>query len=73
MEKQLQQFYKNEHERDAVKAFLVDQLSEEAVKKVFAGSDTSGVREARELIEAAFNKLHDMFGEIKKNKPESSR
>ena len=59
--KSLQQFYLETDTRDNVKNYLIEFLKEEAVRKIFAKEDVSGVAEAKEVIEKAFYNLEVKF------------
>lgn len=57
--------------KDTVKElqdFLIDFLTQEAVKKVFAREDTSGVAEAKEMLDKAFEEMDIQLG-VKKTEP----
>lgn len=60
----LKNFYSNEHQRETVKQFQLEVLSEMAVDAVFAGEDVKGFADAKKLIEKSFDKLNDMYGKI---------
>lgn len=62
----LHQFYANKVEKDAVQAFMIECLEKIAVEKTFAGEDTTGIKDARELIDRMFNELETTYGEVKK-------
>lgn len=66
----LQLFWQDEHTRDAVKAFQIAMLEEDAIKRVFKEEDVSGLPEAKKLIEASFKRLDEVFKQ--KDKPVSS-
>lgn len=59
----LQQFYVNKVEREAVQAFMVECLGKIAVEKTFRGEDTSGIKDARELVDRLFDELQLLYGE----------
>ena len=69
----LKQLQENTVMREAVKAYMLDTLKELAVERVFAQKDVKGIYEAQEVVEKAFNKLEEEFGEKKKTVVESSR
>ncbi len=69
----LQQFYTNETMREAVKAFLIDQLKEMAIETVFDKKATAGIYEARKVIDKAFDKLIELYKPEEKPVIESSR
>lgn len=66
--KSLQQFFLETDTRDNVKNYLVEFLEQEAVRKVFAKEDISGLADARDCIEKAFYNLEVLFGEKPKVK-----
>ena len=66
--KSLQQFFLETDTRDNVKNYLVEFLEQEAVRKVFAKEDISGLADARDCIEKAFYNLEVLFGEKPKRK-----
>jgi hypothetical protein len=72
--KSLKEFYADTETRDNVKAYLVQFLTEEAVKKVFNREDVGGVAEAKEIIENAFAQMELMFQpKVEKNTENESR
>ena len=54
-------FWNDKETKEAVKAYLIQHLTEEAVKRVFAKEPVEAIGEAREVIEGAFNRLDEMF------------
>ncbi len=60
----LRNFYNNQSEREAVKAFLIEMLKEIAVERAFAGEDTLGIQEANECVIKAFDNLEVAYGKI---------
>ncbi len=56
-------FYRNESERNAVKAFFVDALGAMAINNAFAGESTIGIKEAKECVQNAFDKLEELYTE----------
>jgi len=57
----LKDFYLNEGMRQDVKTYLTQFLTDKAVAKVFNREETSGVAEAMEIIEEAFENLETLF------------
>lgn len=57
----LQDFYLNEALRNEVKTYLIDFLKVQAIEKAFAKEDVSGVAEAKECIDKAFENLEVLF------------
>ena len=66
-------FYKNTHEREAVREYLTNTLKELAIEKTFSGKDTVGIQEAKETIDRAFENLEAEFGEKEDPKPQNAR
>jgi hypothetical protein len=52
---------------------MIEVLKELAVDKTFNGKETSGIKDARDCIEKAFDKLGEMFGIIEKSIISNSR
>lgn len=61
----LKQFYDQPAVRDTVKAFLLEHVNQYAVTKVLNREDTSGVADAKDIIEAAFSDLMENFKSVK--------
>lgn len=66
-------FYRDEHMRESVKAFMIGQLEEMAVTRTFRKEDIAGIYEARELVDNMFDKLSELYEPKKKLAVESSR
>lgn len=66
-------FYNNEHEREAVKAFLITQLGNLAIERAFDGDNVVGIKEARDTIIRSFDKLDEMYGKKDKSIISNSR
>lgn len=60
----LRTFYNDIHTREAVKAFLTEQLQNIAVERTFERKDVSGIADAMELINSSFEKLDEMYKKI---------
>jgi hypothetical protein len=73
MDNILKQFYENSPQRDAVQAFMIEQLREMAVERVFDKKAISGIYEARKVVDIAFDKLEELYAVKKPSLPESSR
>ena len=69
----LQQFQLNETMREAVKAFMIEQLKEMAVEQVFDNKAVSGIYEARKVVDTTFDRLEELYAEKKKPVIESPR
>lgn len=61
----LNQFYNDEHTREAVKQFLIDQLDKLALERVYSGEDVKGIADAKETIEKSFIELKELYGKDK--------
>ena len=59
----LNRFQNNAEMRDAVKAFLIEQVKTQATTKLFAGESVTGYPEAIAVIEAAFEELDTRYAE----------
>lgn len=57
----LQQFYNDKATLTEVKDYLTQFLREEAVRMVFDRDDVTGVVQANDMIEKAWNHLDDIF------------
>ena len=57
----LQQFYNNETQRETIHSFLIEILKELAIDKTFKGEDVKGIKEAKEAIEKAFDRLDELY------------
>lgn len=70
---QLQIFHSNEIMREQVKDFLIEQLRELAIERVFGKQAISGIYEARKVITLAFDRMDELFTKQKKGTIQSSR
>lgn len=68
MDKLLQQFYNDEHTRDAVKDFLTQFLKEKAGEMAFSGESTEHIKLAKESISEAWNKLELLYAKKEEKK-----
>lgn len=62
----LRQFYNDIHTREAVKEFMIANLRETAVEKVFNKGAVAGIYEAKKAIDKSFDKLDELYGIIDK-------
>lgn len=69
----LLRFYQDEQMRDTLKEFMLNELSDMAVQKVFDKEDISGLPEAKELVEKLFNKLHELYEPVAEPVIQSTR
>lgn len=61
----LQNFYGNEAQREAVKAYMIETLAELAVERTFEGKDVGGIKDAKECVDKMFDKLEVTYGKVK--------
>lgn len=73
MDTLLKNFYKDKHTREAVHAFLLDMLNQEAVERVLSRKEVSGLADAKEVITKAFSTLKDTYEPKPEKKVQSSR
>lgn len=62
----LSEFYRNEAMREAVKEYLTNFFSQEAVKRVFAREDVSHIADAQDLMLSAFDNLELLYARKRK-------
>jgi hypothetical protein len=68
MPSSLKDFYLNEVMRNDVKTYLIDFLKVQAIEKAFAKEDVSGIADANEVINKAFENLEVLFSPKVKEK-----
>ena len=61
MPSSLKDFYLNEVMRNDVKTYLIDFLKVQAIEKTFANEDVSGIADAKEVLDKAFDNLDILF------------
>ena len=59
--KLLGKFHADYQVRDEVKAYLLDYVEKQAVKRVFKREDVSGLADAKDCIEGAFKALDRLY------------
>ena len=69
----LKEFYNDTAMKEEVKAFMVSQLKDMAVERVFEDKPIVGLYETNELIDKMFLTLDQKYGIIKQPNVESSR
>lgn len=70
----LQDFYNDVESKNNVKEYLVEFLTNEAVRAVFADEDVKGITRAKEIIEAAFENLDTIFAKkVERNTENEAR
>lgn len=65
-EKLLNQFYSEESVREAVREFFLVQLDKLALERVYDGKDTTGIKDAKKVIENSFIELSELYGKDKR-------
>ena len=68
MPSSLKDFFLNEAMRNDVKTYLIDFLKTQAIEKTFAKEDVSGIADANETINKAFENLEILFAPKQENK-----
>ena len=58
----LNQFTNDVNMRDEVRGFIDAFIDTEAIKRIYAREDVSGIADAKDLIELAFNDLIQTYG-----------
>lgn len=58
----LRQFNGDIHTRDAVKAYFEAHIAQYALEKMFDRKDVSGIADAKDILEKAFNQLEIDYG-----------
>jgi hypothetical protein len=69
----LKAFYSDKQMMEAVYTHVTDYLKKHALIKVFSGEETAAIPEAKQILDGAFDELHEMFKEKKKITPKSPR
>jgi hypothetical protein len=69
MNPHLKAFFHDKHAQVAWAEFILSELNEEALKRVYAGTDTKAIAEARIIIEHSFKKLRELYTPKKPRKP----
>lgn len=60
-EGKLKEFYVDTSMKDSVQEFIHLYFEGEAIRRVFSGKDVSDLKEAKDLVDAAFRQLQDTF------------
>lgn len=69
----LKQFHENIPLREAVRTFMLAMLREVAADRAFTGESTTGIIEAKEVVDKSFDKLDELYGKIEKSEIPSPR
>ena len=66
-------FYDNEIQREAVLSYLKTFLKEIAIERVMERKNTDSIADANEIIDKAFIRLKEVYGEVPRPNIQSSR
>jgi len=61
-------FFKDKEARQEWADFIMEELNQEALKRVYAGADTAALKEARDIISKSFKKLAQLYTPKKERK-----
>lgn len=67
----LSKFYADFQVKAEVKEYLIEYLKKMAIDKAFKGEDTTGIKEAKKVIDSAFRDLDRLYEEKKIRTPKS--
>lgn len=65
----LKQFYDDPNLKEAWAAFIIEELNQEALRRVYKGEDTAAIKEAKDVIAASFKRLNELFQPKKPKRP----
>jgi archaellum component FlaC len=65
----LKAFFEDKAAQKAWAEFILEELNEEALRRVYKGKDTAAVKEAHDIISASFKKLAALYTPKKKQNP----
>lgn len=57
----LQKFNADTHTKEAFLEFIFEYIAKEGVRRIYAHEDVTGIRDARNLINGAFEYLHETY------------
>jgi len=61
MDALLRQFNGDVHTKDALIEYIHLFIADEGIRRIYANEDVSGVRDAKKLIDGAFEALHEQY------------
>lgn len=73
MDNILRQFNGDVGTKEAFKEFLITVIEDEVIKRVFEGKDVSHAKDAKELIDRAFEELDIKYGLRQETKKETNQ
>ena len=62
--KELKELQRNTTQKEATKLFLIDALKQIAVERAFVGESVVGIKEAKEAIDIAFERLDTEYAKV---------
>jgi len=69
MNAHLKVFFEDKEAQKAWAEFILEELNEEALRRVYKGQDTKAVKEAHDIISKSFKKLAELFTPKKPRPP----
>lgn len=66
--KKLNEFFRDKDAQKEWADFIMGILNDETIKRVYAGKDVNGLKEAKDIIALSFKKLNELFTEKKPRK-----
>lgn len=67
----LKAFFEDKAAQLAWADFIMDELNADILKRVYAGKEVTGLKEAKDIIGASFKRLNELF--TKKPKPRAGK
>ena len=61
-------FFKDKEAQKDWADFIMEELNAETIRRVYAGKDVQGLKEAKDIIAQSFKKLNELFTEKKPRK-----
>jgi hypothetical protein len=61
-------FFKDKQAQKDWAEFIMEELNAETIKRVYAGKDVNGLKEAKDIIAQSFKRLSELFTEKKPRK-----
>jgi hypothetical protein len=65
----LKAFFEDKAAQLAWSEFILNELNEEALRRVYKGQDTTAIKEAHDIVSKSFKKLNELFTPQKKREP----
>ena len=54
-------FFKDKQAQKDLADFIMEELNAETIKRVYAGKEVQGLKEAKDIIAQSFKKLNELF------------